>query len=1234
MKLIQRLSAFMTAVVMMFTITDPAALGGIVNSAAKAFAVDISALMLLDVPEQPKATGAFWNETAVTVDQEHTVFSKEVNWFLDNGTGDSGLQEVSGVAGYNKTYRVQIKFTPNYGYSYPENTAVYYLGGPTGNDQKHASRKWKEGDSIVAEFKFSPNELPSTTGVEFTPSSSMNPNLTSVKITDVPCHSSQTDILAMLPQTANIFTKDPTYTIKDVEIHWLTDTQKFDFISGQYNSNEVEAQNFEVRGTIYIPADAKVSDDKDKKKYTVSASVSVLAARQLAKPTSDKPDKFESEKNFIIKLSSLDNAQIYYTVSETEDGPDPTPGRVTETNLLYKNGISIVGTVGTTKTFYIKAIAYHEDFRTSDVAKFKYTVTLSPKVYQNISSVHLLIDPPVGGEVLDTTAEQDLNSAFDNAERYGIALISSVAWTGPNVSGKADYNARYSISVELTPRNMYAFFSTPSVYVNGYAATSTTNPSGTLTITYTFPTRTEKLKLYRVVPPESVVYADNGSSIAYIGDLLPTMVDVEAPEGTLLENQYPVTWDLNTSDPWYDPKRAAQQEFTITGTVSLPEFITFNKDENKVKVHVCVGQAGALAWPTASPSDSSQEGGHMFYEDLYVTLTAAENATIYYTIGKNEEAETPTKTGGKKYTSPILLVGEPGDIVTYYIKAIATAPGKSDSPVNSFVYSIRLPKKTVAAPTANYPTGTYQQSLNIALNCTTVGSEIYYTTDPTASLSDFKRYEGAFVLTGIPNGTKIYTVKLYAVHPDGKMLSSEVVTYTYTIKLPKNRALAPYTNYTPGESYDKTLLLTLKCDSPDTEIYYTLNGSDPTEAGKGIRYSNGKTITLAKRGDSVTVYTVKTYAKSTNPNVDDSPVVTYTFTIGVDYGVKKIEIVARPLKYSYFLGEQLNVSGGKIKVTYDDGTDEIILMDEGMIDNFDNWVIGQQTLIVYYGGETDSFNIVVRKRSSSNDDDDDDDDDKKDDDKKDDNKDDEKPEDPVDDKDKVSDPTMKGSAVKGWTQLQRKIAAAEKGSRVIIYLNGTTSVPADIINTAAKRKITIEFVVNDSISWVVDTGTLKKTVSSVSVGIKTRDVYIPSVLIDSEGGSEVFRIHTYGANKVGAVLYVKTGSKVKNRYLNLFRYNDDRRLLDFVDTSKVSSSTGVAQVVPKAGGEYVLLLDNQTKLPGDADNSTSVDARDASTILKAIVGSAGTEDSWDFNGDGLVNAIDASDILKSVVGLR
>ena len=155
-----------------------------------------------------------------------------------------------------------------------------------------------------------------------------------------------------------------------------------------------------------------------------------------------------------------------------------------------------------------------------------------------------------------------------------------------------------------------------------------------------------------------------------------------------------------------------------------------------------------------------------------------------------------------------------------------------------------------------------------------------------------------------------------------------------------------------------------------------------------------------------------------------------------------------------------------------------------------------------------------------------------------------------------------------------------------------------------------------------------------SVGLKTSDVYIPTVLIDSSGDSEIVRVHTYGKNKIGAVLYVKTGKKVNNRFANLFRYNEDSHLLDFVDTSKIISSTGVAQVVPANGGDYVLMLDTRTRLPGDADNSTTIDARDASAILKMCVGTMELDDTCDYNGDGFVNAIDSAAILRSVVGLK
>ena len=1210
MKIRNKIAAAFTAAALMFTMTDPAALGGMLNAASTAFAaIPVSQIELSSSKplSSPVADQALWDSSAISVNgSQVSSGDTRVEWYREDGT-----QETGGVADYNEKYYVTLKFRLAQGYEAASSVTLYYYTVEDGATAQNVAMV-KDGDYLTGTIYFkSRTGLPNAEQAVFP---SATTNRTGI---DMPVYSNKNNILDKLPKYATILTGTSSHRgnpIENVKINWTNSAGNFVFEKGTFSEDDVNGQEFTLTGSVSMAGYSQYINNPAAS-FNLYCIVRTAAADQLLPPEPrDDTPAGEYKSNMTVYLITTEGT-IYYTVSESKDGANPVGGNAAH---KYSNGIPLAGVEGDTKTFYIKALSYDPKKLTSEIATYVYTITLEPSSLTNIPEVHLIIDPPVGGQPLDTTAEFD-------PEPKGVAVKSAVAWIGSVMNGRADYNSSYSVSVQLTPKNMYAFNKTQA-YVNGSLANCSTNESGTLTVTYKFPGRTGKLALYRVIPPADTVVVDNGTDIKEIGDRLPTMLDVEAPEGTLLEDQYPVRWDLNTSEPLYDPKLAKSQTFTLTGTVTMPDFITYKEDQNKVKVNVFVGAAGALAWPTAAPSDSTQ--GHMFYDAVDVTLSASEGATIYYTIGENKDAEVPTVTGGRAYNAPIRLYGNPGEVTTYYIKAIATAPGKNDSPVNSFVYTITLPKRTVADPTANYASGTYQQSLDIALNCTTVGSDIYYTTDPSAKLAEFVKYTGVFRLAGQANSTKTYNIRFYALDPSGKMIPSNVVSRDYTLSLPKNKALAPYPNYTSGVAYEKSISITLKCDTPNTKIYYTLNGKDPSVSGNGTEYKNAFTLKYVK--NEVTTYTLKAYAVCSDLNVDPSPVVTYTYTMGVDYGVKSIKITKRPNKSSYYLGESLNAYGGKIEVTYDDGTTETIDMDEDMIDDFDNWTIGQQTLTVYYKGCTAKFNVVVRKRPSASTEPDTPSNPAK-------PTDSDKPKDDTtttDDSETVSAPVVDGTTVKGWTQIQKKIAAAEKGSRVKIKLNGTTSVPADVINSAIKRKLTLEFIVNDNISWVVDTGKLKKTVASFSAGIKTRDVYIPSVLIDNAGGSEVMRMHTYGANKIGAVLYVKTGSKIRNRFANLFRYNEDREKLEFQDTSKVSTSTGIATLVPSAGGEYVVMLDTQTRLPGDADNSTTIDARDAAAILKAIVVSSDIDDSWDYNGDGFVNAIDSAKILKAVVGAK
>lgn len=1222
MKIWKRIVAAFAAAAMLFTLRDPAALGdmlGAVNSAYAAITIDRIVMRSDHVLKAPVADQPLWGagDIAVTDDTQLSMADTVVEWYLENGTLVTDT-----IADYNKVYYVKIKFLPARGYSAGSSVSVHYYTEKSGATDESVQATF-DGDYIVATIMFdSRTALPEAEQAVY-PVSATTDGTSNRTTIDLPVYSNKNNILSALPRYAKILTGTQTHRgepINNVPITWVNSAGNFLFEKGSFNESDINGQEFTLIGTVSMSSYGAYVTNTGAT-FNLYCTVKIAAADQLLppEPRYDTPP-MDYDHNLTVYFTAAEGT-IYYTVNESKNSPNlPVGGNA---DHKYLNGIPLSGVEGDTKTYYINVLAYDPKKLTSEIVQYVYSITLQPTTMQNIPEVRLEVDEPVGGEILNTVAR------YEGGEvTKGVALTSAVAWIGTVKNGRADYNAVYSVSIQLTPKNMFAFNKTQA-YVNGSLANCSTNETGTLTVTYKFPGRTAKLALYRVIPPADTVVVENGTDIQDIGSRLPGLVDVEAPKGTLLEDQYPVKWDLNTTDPLYDPKYAKSQTFTITGTVSLPDFITYNEGENLVKVNVFVGAAGALAWPTASPSDSTQ--GHMFYDFVDVTLSASEGATIYYTLGENKQPELPTVAGGIAYNAPIRLYGNPGEVTTYYIKAIATAPGKNDSPVNSFVYTITLPKRTVADPTANYDSGIYQQSLDISLNCTTVGAEIWYTTDPTAKLAEFEKYTGVFRLAGQANSTKTYNVRFYAKDPTGKMISSNIISRTYTITLPKNKALAPYPDYTAGVTYEKSILVTLKCNTPYTTIYYTLDGTDPTVSTTRMQFN--KSIRLALVKGDVRTYTIRTYAVCSDLNIDPSPVVNYTYYIGVDYGVKEIKIVTRPTKSSYFLGESLNVSGGKILVTNDDGTTETINMDEDMIDGFDSWVIGQQTLTVNYKGCTAQFNIVVRKRPTASNDpvtptdptnptdpnkpkDDDD---------------------PVideDDDDTVSDPKIDGSTVKGWTQIQKKIAAAEKGSRIKINLNGNTSVPADIINSAIKRKLTLEFVVNSKISWVIDTGKLKKTVAAFSAGVKTKDVYIPSVLIDNAGGSEVMRIHTYGANKIGAVLYINTGSKTKNRFANLFRYNGDRGELEFESTSKISTSTGIATLIPTAGGEYVVMLDTQTRLPGDADNSTTIDARDAAAILKVVVGSLELDETWDYNGDGFVNAIDCAMILKAVVGMK
>ena len=80
--------------------------------------------------------------------------------------------------------------------------------------------------------------------------------------------------------------------------------------------------------------------------------------------------------------------------------------------------------------------------------------------------------------------------------------------------------------------------------------------------------------------------------------------------------------------------------------------------------------------------------------------------------------------------------------------------------------------------------------------------------------------------------------------------------------------------------------------------------------------------------------------------------------------VESIAVADVPEKQSYLEAKDaLDITGGKITLTYDDGAVYTIDMTDGMVSGFDNTEVGEQELLVTYGGKTTTFTVKIEAKS-------------------------------------------------------------------------------------------------------------------------------------------------------------------------------------------------------------------------------------------------------------------------------
>jgi hypothetical protein len=171
------------------------------------------------------------------------------------------------------------------------------------------------------------------------------------------------------------------------------------------------------------------------------------------------------------------------------------------------------------------------------------------------------------------------------------------------------------------------------------------------------------------------------------------------------------------------------------------------------------------------------------------------------------------------------------ELGTYRITV--TAKGGKVQKRTTFNLTIVQPTvPTVATPTITPSGGSFTGTISVGLQDATSGASIYYTTDGSAPNQSSTLYTGAITLTN----TAVVKAKAFK---SGYNSSGEAIA-SFTVNQPLPTVATPTINPNGG-THTGSVSVTLQTSTAGASIYYTTNGSTPTQSS--TLYSGAITLT-------------------------------------------------------------------------------------------------------------------------------------------------------------------------------------------------------------------------------------------------------------------------------------------------------------------------------------------------------------------------------------------------------
>lgn len=367
-----------------------------------------------------------------------------------------------------------------------------------------------------------------------------------------------------------------------------------------------------------------------------------------------------------------------------------------------------------------------------------------------------------------------------------------------------------------------------------------------------------------------------GSEIYYTTNGTAPVVIVEKDEETgksIIKpgNDFTQKYDISTGIPITENSGYAEYGGTVTlmvKAVCYEDGIRTMKDSEAVKFIYRVKALGPAEPVSSIPATSQENPVIVIQGDKIMLYCKTEGATIYYTTDGTDpviNGDGSRGAGTRKYDAT-KGIQVPRQANTHFtITAVAHAKGYSASELVRLVYKY---PDAVAAPYAVPGSGVVNEHTAIILRASAENAVIYYEmafdgktpADPTQKSSVYDE-ENPIIIT------RRTAIKAIAVSGG---VSSVVNTFSYSVS---SKLSIPVPSLQSGSVISSGTSLTLTAD-PGASVYYTLDGSNPTDAGNSS-VNVGTRILL--EGDAGSIITIRTYAAK--EGFSNSEIGTYNYSM-------------------------------------------------------------------------------------------------------------------------------------------------------------------------------------------------------------------------------------------------------------------------------------------------------------------------------------------------------------------